>query len=101
MTTKFTPGPWVTFDPETGRDDPDGLSVATPGPDGTCICDVEPGSSPGETHANARLIAAAPELLDALRELTKFLFDNGYCPPGLAQRMEAADAAITKATGLE
>ena len=51
--SEHTPGPWTT------EDDHDGLLI---GPDDTCVCVVER----YEGHqANARLIAAAPDLLAA------------------------------------
>lgn len=54
METKHTPGPWVS------RTD----TVETN--DGRTICDVRHAGT-WATDANARLIAAAPELLAALR----------------------------------
>lgn len=47
-------------------------------------------------QANARLIAAAPELLDALAGLIGCI-DHGSDDPGA--RLDAARAAIAKATG--
>jgi hypothetical protein len=57
-----------------------------------------------DNAANARLIAAAPELLDALEELVSDLeFDmSAGCNPRLVKsgkRIEYARAAISKATG--
>ncbi len=50
-------------------------------------------SRPSEWKANARLIAAAPELLDALMELADWYREHTGLPPA------AANAAIAKATG--
>jgi hypothetical protein len=55
-------------------------------------------------EANSRLIAAAPDLLDAVRMLLPLA--KGYAPPhqsdsakrSCADRIEAAEAAIAKAT---
>jgi hypothetical protein len=46
-----------------------------------------------KTEANARLIAAAPDLLEALNELI------GWQPTAPHEAIQAAKAAITKATG--
>jgi hypothetical protein len=46
-----------------------------------------------QTEANARLIAAAPDLLEALNELI------GWQPTAPHEAIQAAKAAITKATG--
>lgn len=93
--TKHTPGPWsVRFDFVVQATSFDGgrlVPVAQPygvNSDGT------------DLFANARLIAAAPELLDALQGLVKELSDSD--DEGLienAEPMIAARAAIAKATG--
>ena len=51
-----------------------------------------------EMWANARLIAAAPEMLEALRELCA---DTYLADPINADRMSKARAAIAKAEGRE
>ena len=55
--TKHTPGPWII-----GKQDHDVITVDTA--NGTAICDVYVDSD--DRPANARLIAAAPDLLEAL-----------------------------------
>ena len=55
--TKHTPGPWVI-----GKQDHDVITVDTT--NGTAICDVYVDSD--DRPANASLIAAAPDLLEAL-----------------------------------
>ena len=85
---KHTPGPW-SIDAEPGQ----GVFVygdASP-LDTDDICEVKWRASDETTLANARLIAAAPELLEALEELCSTL---GEC--GMTVR---ARAAIAKATG--
>ena len=57
------------------------------------ICDKVRGGSPEESQANARLIAAAPELLEALREVVA-LSDRKH------DAWDKAKAAITKAEGI-
>jgi hypothetical protein len=88
-----TPGPWeykVQPD-EHGPEDvvmADGLYIAS--------CHFVPG---GRVESNARLIAAAPQMLEALREADRRLHDDGYTvtdPVTVAVR-----AAIAAATGEE
>lgn len=54
---KHTPGPW----------EHDGYSVE--GPDSRLVCNMSGWKGAGVTEANARLIAAAPEMRDALRSI--------------------------------
>lgn len=61
------------------------------GPDGKNIADVEPQENPETATANARLMAAAPDLLEALKALVEHGTDS---PQHLA-----AEAAIAKAEG--
>jgi hypothetical protein len=107
MKAKHTPGPWtltadgagwyIECSPERGH------SVAYIRAE---IGEEDPDTSDDEKEANARLIAAAPELLDALIALL------GVAPskaPGAglivgaeekhANALQAARAAIKKATG--
>jgi hypothetical protein len=99
---KHTPGPWFAeandsyweVNPMNGGDDGIPFSVAN-------VCCSSPGYRDGGLQeANARLIAAAPELLEALRELLEDTQhanhdcgDLSYCP------VSKARAAIAKATG--
>jgi hypothetical protein len=88
--TKHTPGPWMVDRPGTlfhirTMDEING-TVATCDP-----CDF----ATQEQLANARLIAAAPELLEALRELVESV---AISDPGVYD-LDAARAAIAKATG--
>lgn len=89
-----TPGPWSINPkggtPMVGIDLQDGGELLP-------IVEVVYGYNNAEAKANARLIAAAPELLEALDELA-----NGYkgCffDTGLAPRLEKARNAIANAT---
>ena len=63
-----TPGPWSTVPP---------LCVRVNGPGEWAVCDVF-GRSPDEIAANARLLAAAPALRDALRHVAAVLDAHGW-----------------------
>jgi len=113
METKHTPGPWVT-----GNTSP--LIFGVKRGNGTEPIGFVYGpsftekSKYGQTAmANARLIAAAPELYDALRELlTDMVIAQGNmrkaakrdpawegCAEIIQPRVDAARAAIAKAEG--
>jgi len=57
------------------------------------VCDLD--DAIPEATANARLMAAAPDLLAALRALCEICEDDDHYP----QHTEAARAAIARATG--
>lgn len=96
-----TPGPWWvddfgTGDVRVGADPSKGM-----GPpicdSRTFICKMYQEDERGiDAKANARLIAAAPELLEALQ---KMLNDNSFYFPEGNPWGDAARAAIAKATG--
>lgn len=102
-----TPGPWQ-YAPILCRSENDrGWLVCVPD---VRIADVWPmndedGNASPEAKANARLIAAAPDLLATLRKLIEavdeHLADNGGNDPykTFGRRMRTARAAIAKATG--
>lgn len=83
MEMKHTPGPWRT----TGSLISNESRVLVASLSGASDDDVE--------AANARLIAAAPELLAALKEVVEAQ-KGGYLGWG---HIDAASAAIAKATG--
>ena len=73
---EHTPGPWETHQQAEGYNS---LRVCKPTEDGECrsIADAEILRMPREeAEANARLIAAAPALLEALEAVAKLL-DQG------------------------
>jgi type VI protein secretion system component VasF len=94
MTTiKHTQGPW------TGRTalDSDGLTckIVVEDASGANICEVSPhGHSQMKGESNARLIAAAPDLLEVVQAMANFDGRNNN-----AALKEMARAAIAKATG--
>lgn len=87
MSAQHTPGPWHVSKASPTRvieSGPRGNSIAKMGLNlGVC--------SQGEAESNARLIAAAPQMLEALEGLLRF-------PLGTHQ-VEAAKKAIEKARG--
>ena len=127
MTSKHTPGPWVVHDHPT---DPYQYGHYVTTADGLTVCSVAhqlPGRSPHGAEeatraANARLIAAAPELLEALEGLLDDVYGLMRESEGVAglhlngdvadwasldeggrferlSNMSGARAAIAKATG--
>lgn len=93
--TQHTPGPWAVVPARTGENDSIYFEVHDGfGRTATVYGDI---ATDGEEAANARLIAAAPELLEALRELAD------HCRAFYMAERESillnARAAIAKATG--
>lgn len=91
MNTQHTPGPWNYSGPceITGR-----YSIFHNGPLAYC---ADTTAKPGDGEANARLIAAAPDLLAALQNVAACFDAND--PDSMANAMADARAAIAKATG--
>lgn len=102
MTTKHTPGPWRTMDrPENaiwiqGQPDENGYREICTLPNYQLL-------KREQTEANARLIAAAPELLEALRACDLFLTAHGQGWINASNEgrnaWKMARAAIAKAQG--
>ena len=97
---KHTPGPWVV-DPAVRQ----GFTVYAP-KEGFIVGtqDEEGRFGAIESKANARLIAAAPDLLEALQDVCARLLYRGVSTnAGHPDRtaLEVARAAIAKATGGE
>jgi len=103
--SKHTPGPWWL-----GRDPSHfgSLTSITGGSDSTggirSVAEVG-GPDIDEAEANASLIAAAPEMLDALKAMTKLYVDfvnSGDCgcwDPERIDEVKLARAVIAKAEG--
>jgi hypothetical protein len=104
--SKHTQAPWLISDDGEGRwNDSTLRSVRIANPEGSAIADTYVNclvSTDEECRANARLIAAAPDLLRELSHLVRLLEpmedDGGLDIPGLAT-LNGARAAIAKATG--
>jgi hypothetical protein len=99
MNTKHTPGPWIVafeatevsgvnvrFDVSSEHR----ISICT----GQSQEHLGDGINEDECRANARLIAAAPELLQALQMVARSSF-----MPTVGTTREAIEAAIAEATG--
>ena len=89
-----TPGPWFNAN---GMDDCNGYVATTDKTSTIRIVSCHGVFVEGERKANARLIAAAPELLEALKEMLEWARRVKVRNPG----MEVANAinAIAKAEG--
>ena len=88
MNTKHTQGPW-----HIGKRYPAGAIYDEKGAE---ICGFSNLLHPAEVSANARLISAAPDLFEALKEL---LADKYLADPINADRMARTRAALDKAQG--
>lgn len=118
---KHTPGPWTlcTHLESAGKDracgcgyrgvifgpshDP-AMAICQPGHDPAAKGEegTEPQRYPREVElANARLIAASPDLLAALIPFTQRGLFEGWSPEEWNDMLENARAAITKATNTE
>lgn len=112
METKHTPGHWAVTK-EDHR-----LKVHPVGWENTVVCEWKEGRTgagrggtrhytgnyPPYAEGDARLIAAAPDLLAACRGAEEWLDHHGGDPdtdPGLAELLKMLRAAIAAAMGLE
>lgn len=70
MTTKHTPGPWRIEFGDSVYSQADYAALSQRGHTAHALCTIHAiPTSKGDTDANARLIAAAPDLLAALRKI--------------------------------
>lgn len=129
--SKHTPGPWLVWEAESefGHDCPAGRIIIghdrpemmqeiayvncessffaddTPVPvPSSLVCEPYWCTAPAEALVNARLIAAAPELLEALRAfieagLYRSAVETDRCKARFVKAFELAHAAIKKADG--
>jgi hypothetical protein len=93
MSAEYTPGPWVVYD-DSNNGKTNRIEIAARGKTVARIYH----SVPEEDLPNARLIAAAPELLEALEAVKNWDVSNLALdiPLDVRQKMQAA---IAKATG--
>lgn len=90
QTITHTPGPWAIEEGDRETHIVGGEAILAYCPDWPC--------APQEQEANARLIAAAPQLLEALEALMEFADNGTPIHPG-ALVVNDARAAIAKALG--
>ena len=96
--TKYTPAPWSVYPGQNPGIEGDGgkksVVVFGDGPDDS-ECGVL-GKTPEQQQANAKLIAAAPDMLAVLQRIVA-VYDVGYTPgQGLIEELRQV---ITQATG--
>ena len=88
MSAKHTPGPWIA----------DGSMVVETA-NGDCIARIDEFAPDDVVEANARLIAAAPELLDAIHAALEWAAPMKDVPKSIRPEwFDKARAAIAKAT---
>lgn len=93
MKTQHTPGPWHL---SKGKNYVRKLSpTLTDAPQDYNICELNCMVGNPEFEANARLIAAAPDMLEALEEIAA----NWGNPARALKRLASVKAAIAKARG--
>ncbi len=98
---RHTPGPWIA---EKSEHSERCFYVSHPASEGWSCVAASWAQNEHATMANARLIAAAPELLEALREIEIICTESaGDCRKRMGTRvvntLVTARAAIAKATG--
>lgn len=89
MSTEHTPGPWRTHRPHHGT-----IYIDAPIGNGMLqeVAAIGPTEGAGQQEANARLIVAAPELLEALKTARAYGSDSWS-----EWITEKVDAALVKA----
>lgn len=98
--SKHTPGPWSLDLGNIGIDMKNHVAVDAPSHGGIANVvwvmeeDADMGKNSPQCEANARLIAAAPDMLETLKRLREMCADFGA-----KTACDMADAAIFKATG--
>lgn len=93
----FTPGPWEFFAKLTASENHRGFFIRSAGNNYWALAEVQPADEDGkEGESNARLIAAAPELLAALKAIVEH--GEPIYPADWVRLKEQGIAAIDKAT---
>ena len=100
MNRNYTPGPWDFW---SGYAAFDQIEAEITAQDGDVVV-AQYNNLIEQGEFNARLIAAAPDLLEALEELAgdiadRFDMESPSTNPGIKHAVEAAQKAIAKAKG--
>lgn len=97
MMTKHTPGPW--YIESEGNPVTKWISSKEDETGPVCVVFSRNGGKPSVVDANARLITAAPEMLDALRSMLKAFNVPEIDSIVALSAVEKARAVVEKATG--
>lgn len=74
---------------------PDGVDIFT-----ACCCGFVAGDTSEKRDANARLVVAAPEMLELLRDVRQYVVDANLRSDGYAEiDLKAIDALLAKIEG--
>lgn len=97
--SKHTPGPWeIEHAEDIDLPNHVGISADKHSLLAQVVWKMEDDERSPHCEANARLIAAAPDLLDALKT-AKWMLERDYIDDQKMRVIEKCDAAIAKATG--
>jgi len=93
-----TPGPWTLNENNNWKTNPFSITVRKPGVHSTTIVNIPTRMTipPQEQQANARLVSAAPDLLEALQTMPQGLMTTDE---DWMRWIETARTAIDKAIG--
>lgn len=96
--SNHTPGPWTLNENNNWKTNPFSITVRKPGVHSTTIVNIPTRMTipSQEQQANARLVSAAPDLLEALQNMPQGLMTTDE---DWMRWIETARAAIDKATG--
>ena len=99
----FTPGPWFVRSEDDGREPRVFITRAFgDGPPRFYIAFIpDAGQGVKESYANARLIAAAPELLKELQTAVAWIEDDSEYRPTADEILPQLRAAIAEATAAD
>jgi hypothetical protein len=97
MRSEYTPGPWS----HSGADDFGDYNIVHPADALAVAAVISNMRPPIEVLANARLIAAAPDMYEVLKALLEPPLSLRWSAGKLGRALEAARVALAKAEGRE